>query len=209
MTPERKPHRITPEFRHHHDDEPPRGDGIRRLLLAVTGILLIYFGFAITSPRPPRSESPDNLPPAEQLNAASLRLLQRELPDLTGTPQRLAHWRDRILVINFWATWCPPCRKEMPALTRVAQAFASQPVQFVGIGIDSADKMQAFAAEQSIPYPLLVGTAAESALMAELGNPGQVLPFTLILGRQGEILYQKTGLIDEDTLTTALRNSLK
>ena len=98
------------------------------------------------------------------------RLFATPLDDERGERQTLAQWRGKILVVNFWATWCPPCREEMPYFSRLHTDYAAQGVQFVGIAVDSAAAVQAFAAREQISYPLLVGGQGSVELSAELGN---------------------------------------
>ena len=92
------------------------------------------------------------------------------LPDPEGKPQAFAQWQGKILVVNFWATWCDPCREEVPALVRIQQNQGSKGVQIVGIGIDSADKIREFAAKFSINYPLAVAGLNGVDISRKLGN---------------------------------------
>lgn len=121
------------------------------------------------------------------------KLLALTLPDPTGVPQALAQWRGKVVVANFWATWCPPCLKEIPAFVEVSRKLAAQEVQFVGISIDSPEQVARFQQDEAVPYPLLIGSAETLQLAAELGNAAQALPFTLILDRQGAIRHVKLG----------------
>jgi peroxiredoxin len=136
---------------------------------------------------------------------AGATLLGLTLPDLAGQPQTLAQWQGKVMVVNFWATWCPPCRKEIPDFAAVSQKLATAPVQFVGVSIDAADKVRAFQAEHTVPYPLLIGTAQTLQLAADLGNPAQALPFTVILDRAGRIAHIKLGTLNADELEGKIR----
>ena len=78
--------------------------------------------------------------PLETVNA----LLALSLADTEGQLQALEQWRGKVIVANFWATWCPPCRKEIPDFAAASQSLAGEPVQFIGLSIDSADKVRAF-----------------------------------------------------------------
>ena len=127
------------------------------------------------------------------------------LPDLSDTPQPLAQWRGKVLVLNFWATWCPPCLKEIPDFAAVSQRLADAPVQFVGIGIDGVDKMRSFQARQQVPYPLLVGDSALLASAAALAQVAQGLPLTLILDRDGKLHRVKLGTLNQSELEGTIR----
>jgi len=113
--------------------------------------------------------------------------------DLTGQSQPLANWRGKILVINFWATWCPPCREEIPDFVAVAEANRGKDLAIVGIALDERDLVAQFAQEYKINYPMLLGGAAGSDFGAQLGNNSQGIPFTAIIDRQGKVAYVAVG----------------
>lgn len=147
-------------------------------------------------------------PPAETAGVspdAGSALLGLTLPDLAGQPQALSQWQGKVLVVNFWATWCPPCRKEIPDFAEVSLKLSEQPVQFVGLSIDAADKVQAFQDEHAVPYPLLIGTPQTLQLAADFGNQAQALPFTVILDRDGRIAHIKLGTLKADELEGRIR----
>ncbi|HEY6897263.1 MAG TPA: TlpA disulfide reductase family protein [Rhodocyclaceae bacterium] len=149
-----------------------------------------------------------NLPeaaPTAQAGPALARLMALSLPDSAGKPQRLEQWRGRPLVINFWATWCPPCKEEMPALSRAQEQFSAKGVQFVGISIDEATNVTQYLKNNKVAYPLLIATPDTLSLVADLGNATQGLPFTLILDRAGQIAAVKLGRIGEEELAQHLR----
>ena len=79
------------------------------------------------------------------------------LTDLNGQPQSLGQWRGKVLIVNYWATWCPPCREEMPGFSRLQDKYRDKGVQFVGISIDTADKIIEFQKTTPVTYPLLIG----------------------------------------------------
>ena len=136
------------------------------------------------------------------------RLFATTLDDQHGHPQTLAQWRGKILVVNFWATWCPPCREEMSYFSRLHADHAAQGVQFVGIAADSTEAVSSFAAREQIAYPLLVGGQKIVELSTELGNHAAGLPFTLILDRNGEPVATRTGRLAEAELENLLRRQL-
>ena len=127
-------------------------------------------------------------------------LLNAELPDLQGRPQTLARYRGKVLVVNFWATWCPPCREEIPDFVKMQQEYESKGLQFVGIALDTSQQVAGFAQEFGINYPLLLGGIRESETLRGLGNPGGGLPYTLIYDRDGRLREKIMGGLDRARL---------
>jgi thiol-disulfide isomerase/thioredoxin len=120
-------------------------------------------------------------------------LLALVLPDAQGQPQALAQWRGKVLVVNFWATWCAPCREEMPEFAAVQAREGDKGVQFVGIAVDDADKVRAFTKEIGLNYPALIGGYGAIELSKTLGNDLAALPFTVVLDRQGRVAHTQLG----------------
>jgi thiol-disulfide isomerase/thioredoxin len=135
-------------------------------------------------------------------DAASL--LAASFPDLAGKPRRLQEWHGQPLLCNFWATWCAPCREEIPLLVAAQQQFAKNGLQVVGIAIDSAANVRQFAESVKIAYPVLVAGAEAIALMEKLGNASGALPFTVLLDRQGRLADRRLGAYSEAQLRDAL-----
>ena len=135
--------------------------------------------------------------------------MRTALPDPGGTPQPMSQWRGKVLVVNFWATWCAPCREEIPALIRMHHKHARNGVQFVGIALDNAVKVRDYAQEMNIDYPLLLGDIATLALSKELGNRREVLPFTVVLDRGAKFAYSHAGALTEVQLGEVLRSVLE
>jgi thiol-disulfide isomerase/thioredoxin len=136
--------------------------------------------------------------------AAVLALTRTALPDLAGTETSLGQWRGKVLVVNFWASWCPPCREEIPGLVRIQRRFAANGVQLVGIAIDSAAKSRQAAAELGINYPVLVAGFEAVDLTRKLGNPIGALPYTLVLDRKGTVIRTHLGILSEADLERIL-----
>lgn len=135
-------------------------------------------------------------------------ILSGRLSDLDGAPRTLTEFRGRILVVNYWATWCAPCREEIPMFVRLQHEFADKNVQFIGIAIDQADKVREFAREIKISYPLLIGGMDALELSRQAGNKAGVLPFTLVIDRSGRLAAGLVGGLTEarmrDTLLARL-----
>jgi thiol-disulfide isomerase/thioredoxin len=133
-------------------------------------------------------------------------LLALSLPDTQGTTQPLDQWRGKVLVVNFWATWCGPCREEMPEFVRAQRELGPQGVQFVGIAVDQADKVARFAKELNLNYPALVGGYNAVHVSEPLGNRLLALPFTVILSRDGHVAHTQLGPMKPGQLRSILAN---
>ncbi len=126
------------------------------------------------------------------------------LTDLNGQPQSLGQWRGKVLIVNYWATWCHPCREEMPGFSRLQDKYHDKGVQFVGISIDTADKIIEFQKTTAVTYPLLIGDMNAMENSAKLGNTRQALPFTAVFDREGRLSATKLGRLSEPELERQL-----
>lgn len=127
--------------------------------------------------------------------ASADALWAQTLNNAQGVPTPLKQYRGTLLVVNFWATWCAPCRAEIPELNRFQAAQAGK-VQVIGIALeDDTPEVQAFIKAQRMAYPVLFAGDAGYALMKPLGNPKAALPFTLFIDRDGRVVSSKLGLL--------------
>jgi thiol-disulfide isomerase/thioredoxin len=110
-----------------------------------------------------------------------------------------------VVVVNFWASWCPPCREEIPGLVRIQQKFAANGLQVVGIAVDSVDKSRQAASEMGISYPMLVAEVQIMDVTRRLGNRAGGLPFTVVLDREGRLVTTHLGLLSEAQLERLVR----
>ena len=134
----------------------------------------------------------------------ALPIFELTLADLKGQAQSLGQWRGKVLIVNYWATWCAPCREEMPGFSRLQDKYRDKGVQFVGISIDTADKIIEFQKTTPVTYPLLIGDITVMENSAKLGNKRQALPFTAVFDSDGRLAASKLGRFSESELEPLL-----
>jgi peroxiredoxin len=135
-------------------------------------------------------------------------ILSLSLPDTSGRQQSLSQWRGKVLVVNFWATWCAPCREEMPEFVRAQREFGPRGLQFVGIAVDEPDKVAQFAKELGLNYPALIGGYGAVELSKTLGNQLSALPFTIVINRTGTVARTQLGPFKPDKLRSTIDSLL-
>ncbi len=149
------------------------------------------------------------LSPAGQRNPVDIApLMAASIPDLQGRSRSLAEWRGRVLIVNFWATWCPPCLKEIPDFVRMQEKLGPKGLQFVGIAADQPDKVRDFAAKYKMNYPVLLADMNIIEIARRAGNRAGGLPFTVILNREGKWVASESGALDEQKLGLLIESLL-
>ncbi|NHZ63891.1 TlpA family protein disulfide reductase [Massilia genomosp. 1] len=131
-------------------------------------------------------------------------LFAETLNNPAGTPQALAQWKGKPLVVNFWAPWCPPCVEEMPELAEVAREQSAKNINIIGIGIDSPANIAAFTSKFNIGYPIYVAGISGTELSRKLGNSAGGLPYTVLIGADGQVKKTYLGRIKFDELKADL-----
>jgi len=139
---------------------------------------------------------------------ASAAFFGTTLPDPAGIPQPFAQWKGQVIVANFWATWCVPCREEMPHFVKMQDRYGKQGLTFVGIAIDKPERVSRFAAEIGVNYPLLVGDMSVFELARKAGNLGDLLPYTVVFDRSGKIVARRAGIYTEASLSPIIEKLL-
>jgi thiol-disulfide isomerase/thioredoxin len=137
---------------------------------------------------------------AEQLAAATGGLWAQKFPQPSGNELLMGTLLGKPLVLNFWATWCPPCVKEMPEIDRFQRAFAARGWQVLGLAIDGPTPVRDYLAKRPVSYAIGLAGLEGNDLMRALGNPLGGLPFTVAFGSDGLIRRQKIGETSYDEL---------
>ena len=147
------------------------------------------------------SETPADTAKTEPAKAAEVgsRRPDFSLPDMEGNMHHIDKWNGKVLVINFWATWCPPCRKETPAFVELQNEYGEQGLQFIGVAIDEPDPVEAFADTYGVNYPMLLGNLDAIQISKAYGNRFGTLPYTVIVDRGGKITYIQRGELLKST----------
>lgn len=135
-------------------------------------------------------------------------LFTASLIDAQGIKQNLTQYKGKIIVLNFWATWCPPCREEMPALSQLYQEYQNKNVVVLGIAIDELALVKDFLLSSPMNYPIFIADNESMELGTELGNDKGVLPYTVIINADGNVIDTFFGRISKPLLETTIQASL-
>ena len=169
-----------------------------RRIYAIVGAVAIAAGASLWLASRPGA------PPTTPARVSPSALFAATFADTAGAPGSLGRYQGKIVVLNFWATWCAPCREEMPAFKRLQDRWGSRGVQFVGITNEEPQRVERFGRDLGINYPLWVGGEEVGELARRLGNGLGVLPFTVLIDRQGNILEARVGPYSESMLESRL-----
>jgi thiol-disulfide isomerase/thioredoxin len=130
-------------------------------------------------------------------------LFSATLQDIDGRPLSIASLRGTPIIVNFWARWCAPCRREFPHLIRAARRHPD--IHIIGIGLeDQPQAVREFAAAYGIRYPLLLAGDAGVSLLVALDDPQAGLPYTIAIARDGKVLFRKLGALDAQDISRAV-----
>jgi len=120
------------------------------------------------------------------------------LPDIEGRMHDISEWDGQVVALNFWATWCRPCLREIPAFVALQQEYAGRGLQFVGIALQEPAELPGFIEEHGINYPILAGEEEVARIARRYGNDIGALPYTVFINRQGHIVHVQYGELPSD-----------
>lgn len=131
------------------------------------------------------------------------------LPDLTGTSRAVKEWDGKVLAVNFWATWCGPCKEEIPLFNTLQKKYGPRGMQFVGVAMDDKVSVQTYIKTHAIHYPVLVnGEDVAAELATRYGDDQGVVPYTAFVDRQGRIAFVQFGAMSEDLARQVIESLL-
>jgi thiol-disulfide isomerase/thioredoxin len=142
--------------------------------------------------------------PEQQPSTVSIELHSIPLTDIDDQQTLLKDWAGEILVVNFWAPWCAPCRREIPALIEIEREYRARGVRVLGLAFDGEEQVRRFAAEYQISYPLFLSGNRSAMYNAAFDNPSGSLPYTALLSRDQNIVFQHNGELTAQQLRAQL-----
>lgn len=128
------------------------------------------------------------------------------LADLNTRQHDLDEWSGKVIILNFWATWCRPCQIEIPHLIEYQSAYAGSGLQIIGVGLDEQRKLENYVRTVGINYPVLCADPQQHRhLLQDWGDKMGVLPYTVVINKQGQLVYSQVGLFSDDTFNTYVK----
>ena len=169
-----------------------------RLTLAAVALLSLLAGVLLFKLLEPGAQQP------RTASSSAIELHAIPLSGLDGEASVIDDWQAQILVVNFWAPWCAPCRREIPALIEIQQDYAARGVRILGIAFDGAAQVRRFAEEYRIDYPLFLAGNRSAMYNAAFDNPSGSLPYTALLDAERRIVFQHNGELTSNQLREQL-----
>lgn len=143
------------------------------------------------------------------INAFNVRAddtLTFSFPDTDGKMHHISEWHGKTLVINFWATWCQPCLKEIPEFIQLQSQFTEKNVQFIGIAIDDLSAVSNYKNTIKINYPVLISNEWDGFNLAtQLGNSSNTVPYTVVFNFEGKMVYNHAGAVKKSDLLDIIK----
>ena len=179
---------------------------MRQLIITLVAITAMLAGFYISA----RHFSESVVTPRTALDGTLLGNFRPDfqLTSNTGEFVSPADYSGKTILINFWATWCAPCRQEMPMLMDLQRQYGSHGLQVIGIALDDAESVRSFVKTYGISYPILVGSEDVFTTSVEYGNEEGVLPYSVLIDKSGVVRWHYAGIIQHKEITNLLSDLL-
>ena len=146
--------------------------------------------------------------PSFDLNQAGKQAPDFSLPNINGGIVKLSDYKGKVVLLNFWASWCPPCRAEIPGFIKIQNAYKDKAFSFIGVAIESKTDAANYAKEIGINYPVSFGLEKSLEVAGEYGNPDGGLPYSVLIDANQKILSVYSGFLSEDKLNKMLAKHL-
>jgi len=158
-------------------------------ILLYTGVALLSLSIGLLTAHWISKDNAYQVPklPTKPVDVPDMRV-DFTLQGLDGEKHSLSEWDGKVILLNFWAVWCPPCRKEMPDFVELHKELSGQPFEVIGVAIDRAEAVQDFVDEIGVEYPILLAELEGLKIMQSYGNQLTTLPYTVIIGRDGKVI---------------------
>ena len=130
------------------------------------------------------------------------------MPDLTGTSRNIKEWDGKVLAVNFWATWCEPCRQEITDFNALQKEYGGKGFQFVGVALDDLEAVQTYLKTGTIAYPVLIGADQAAQVASRYGDDQGVVPYTAFINRKGQIAFIQYGEMSRDLARQVIESLL-
>ncbi|MGH8718496.1 MAG: TlpA family protein disulfide reductase [Burkholderiales bacterium] len=159
--------------------------------IALSALLAGYFAYSLPTKAPKLTD-----------------LLATNFYDLHGKDAKISDWPAKLRVVNFWATWCPPCREEIPGFIRLQEKYRDQGLVFIGVALDNNEQVKRFADETRMNYPILLGKFEAMELARDAGNSSGTLPFTVLIKEDGSLARAFSGAVNEHDFEAIIKRFL-
>ena len=172
---------------------------MKNFIVSIIVICVLILSWLFFNPQ----DKPDQ---AETINKShTLKRQDFTLPDLQGQSQAFSQWNDKVVLLNFWATWCPPCRREIPDFIEVYEQYKDKEFIVIGIGIDDEERIADFVKQLKVSYPILVGGQTAMQVSYLYGNRSGALPYSILIDKNGIIRFRAGGLISKKKLLSQIK----
>jgi peroxiredoxin len=180
------------------------------ILGVVVAISAVALGIGIVKHWPSKQDRPGDFGQEAQSQSPMISQLRPDftMPDLSGTQRNIREWDGKILAVNFWATWCEPCKQEITDFNTLQRQYGGKGFQFIGVALDDLDAVQTYLKTSTIAYPVLIGADEAVNVASRYGDAEGVVPYTAFINRKGQIAFIQYGAMSQDLARQVIESLL-